>query len=113
MKTIKCIALKKLYAVFSSSSKYGVNCKKAGLNTYSSKDSLDAASASFAIHKIFCLSKVSLRLTEVPTLVEATQAGIAASHLQHSLLYALLLTAQMFKKITAFATKKANNFEKI
>lgn len=64
----------------------------------------DAANASFAVHKIL------LGLTEAPTFVEAVQVNGAMSRLRHAFLYAPLLTARMFPKITAFATEKASNF---
>lgn len=55
----------------------------------------------------------NIALTEAPSFVEATPAGVATSHFQHSFLYALLLTAQIFPKITALATKKKKSFSEI
>lgn len=80
---------------------------KKQVSTHTPQRTVDAANTNFAIHKIICLRKILLRLTEAPTFVEATQAGVAMSHLWHSFLYALSLTAQIFPKITAFATKKS------
>lgn len=59
-------------------------------STHTPRRTVDATNESFAIHKIFCLNKILLRLT---IFVEATQDCVATSHLWQSFLYALLLTA--------------------
>lgn len=55
-------------------------------STHIPRRTVDATTESFAIHKIFCLNKILLRLTEVLAFVEATQEGTATSHLWHSFL---------------------------